>query len=261
MAEEVTALGRGGRGRRPPRAPRLGLILLAALAVVIVLWVVPVLIESIGGLEIELGRPYLAIATFVAFDAVIPVFPSESILHVASGLAAQDELSLGLIILAGGTAATVGDSLLYWISRSIAATYLSAKLERLKRDEKVETVFEVADRSAALLIILGRFVVGVRFAVNATMGVRRYPYPRFLLFSAIGGFGWCAYTCVISYWAGEALGGYPLASILTGVILTTAIVAVLYLVIRRRYDAAAATSPSTSLDGGEPATTPRPSGS
>ena len=73
------------------------------------------------------------------------------------------------------------------------------------------------------------------FAVNATMGITRYPYPRFLLFSVIGGFGWAAYTCVISYWASEALGDYPLLSILTGVVLTTVILAGLYVVLKRRY--------------------------
>ena len=40
--------------------------------------------------------------------------------------------------------------------------------------------------------------------VNATMGITQYPYPRFLLFSIIGGFSWAAYTCAISYWASEA---------------------------------------------------------
>jgi membrane protein DedA with SNARE-associated domain len=81
-------------------------------------------------------------------------------------------------------------------------------------------------------------VVGVRFAVNATMGITQYPYPRFLLFSIIGGFGWAAYTCAISYWASEALSGYPLLSILTGIALTTVILAVLYFVLKRRYQLA-----------------------
>jgi membrane-associated protein len=218
------------------RIPRFRWVLLAALAVVLVLWVVPVLIEAIGSLQIEIDRPYLMIFAFVAFDAVIPLFPSESLLHVASGLAAQGELTLGEIILAAGAGAVVGDSLLYWISRSIARSYLSTQLGRAKKNEKVAVAFDVLGQSAPVLIVLGRFVVGVRFAVNATMGITQYPYPRFLLYSVIGGSGWATYTCVISYWTSEALSGYPLLSILTGIILTTVILAVLYIVLKRRYE-------------------------
>jgi membrane-associated protein len=218
------------------RLPRFRWILAAGLAIVLLLWVVPVLIEAVGGLDIQVERPYLMIFAFVAFDAVIPLFPSESLLHVASGLAAQDELTLGYIIFAAGAGAILGDSLLYWISRSIARSYLSAQLERAQKNEKVAVAFDVLGQSAPLLIVVGRFVVGVRFAVNATMGITQYPYPRFLLFSVIGGFGWAAYTCAISYWASEALSGYPLLSILTGIALTTAILAVLYVALKRRYE-------------------------
>lgn len=220
------------------RVPRVRWILLAVLAVVLLLWVVPVLVEAFGGLEITIDRPYLMIFGFVVFDAIIPIFPSESVLHVASGLAAQDELTLGYIILAAGAGAVIGDSLLYWIARSIASSYLSTQLERAKKNEKVAVAFDVLGQSAPLLIVLGRFVVGVRFAVNATMGITQYPYPRFLLFSVIGGFSWATYTCAISYWASEVLSGYPLLSILTGVALTTVILAALYLLLKRCYELA-----------------------
>lgn len=218
------------------RVPRARWILAGALAVVVLLWVAPLLIEAAGALEITADLPYLMIFAFVTFDAVIPVFPSESLLHVASALAAAGELTLGYIILAAGVGAVLGDSVLYWISRSIARNSFSAQLERAKQNEKVEIAVDVLGQSAPLLIILGRFVVGVRFAVNATMGITQYPYPRFLLYSCIGGFGWAAYTCVISYWTSEALSGYPLISILTGVALTTIILALLYLLMKRRYE-------------------------
>jgi membrane-associated protein len=236
MADVETGVRTGASPAGRSRLPRLRWILLTGLAVVLLLWVVPVLIEAIGSLDIEVDRPYLLIGTFVAFDAVIPIFPSESLLHVASGLAAQDRLTLGYVILVAGAGAVIGDSLLYWISRSIARSALSAQLERAKRNEKVAVAFDVLGQSAPLLIVLGRFVVGVRFAVNATMGITQYPYPRFLFFSVVGGFGWAAYTCAISYWTSEALSGYPLLSIVTGIVLTTVILAVLYVVLKRRYD-------------------------
>jgi membrane protein DedA with SNARE-associated domain len=78
----------------------------------------------------------------------------------------------------------------------------------------------------------------VRFAVNVMMGVSRYPYPKFLLFSVIGGSAWAGYTCVFSFWIGQALKGYPVLSILMSVVVTTAIVALLYFPLKRRYETA-----------------------
>ena len=64
-------------------------------------------------------------------------------------------------------------------------------------------------RSGPLLIACGRFVPGVRFAVNVSMGSTEYPYRRFLLFSAIGGVAWAVYTCLLAYWVGTALADFP----------------------------------------------------
>ena len=53
--------------------------------------------------------------------------------------------------------------------------------------------------TAPALIVFGRFVPGLRFMVNATMGLTRHPYPQFLLWDAIGGMLWASSTCMFSY--------------------------------------------------------------
>lgn len=89
-------------------------------------------------------------------------------------------------------------------------------------------------RSGPLLIAFGRFVPGVRFAVNVSMGLIEYPYLRFLLFSAIGGVAWATYTCVLAYWVSTALADFALASIVISGIVTTVLVAGVYWIDRRR---------------------------
>jgi hypothetical protein len=44
------------------------------------------------------------------------------------------------------------------------------------------------------------------------MGLIEFPNRRFLLFSAIGGALWATYTCLLVYWIGGALAGFPIAS-------------------------------------------------
>jgi membrane protein DedA with SNARE-associated domain len=67
------------------------------------------------------------------------------------------------------------------------------------------------------------------------MGLRKYPYPRFLGLSAIGGVLWAVFTCTLSYSLGEWLSGRPVLSILLSVVVSGAIVFGMVLVLRRRY--------------------------
>jgi membrane-associated protein len=90
-----------------------------------------------------------------------------------------------------------------------------------QKDERVAKGLALLGRSGPLLIACGRFVPGVRFAVNVSMGLIEYPYRRFLLFSAIGGVLWASYTCLLAYWIGTSLADFPLASILISGIVTT----------------------------------------
>ena len=52
---------------------------------------------------------------------MIPIFPGETTLNAASTLAADGELELVWVIVAGALGAVVGDSALYWIARRNSA--------------------------------------------------------------------------------------------------------------------------------------------
>ncbi len=218
-------------------------VLFVAFAALAVLWIAPFVVEGIvegdgiPDLDLEaVSRPYLAIAAFVAFDAVIPIFPSESLLNAASTLASQGQLDLGPIIIAGALGAILGDSALYWLARTVGRQLVGGWVEKGKENPKVATSFRMLGESAPLLIVAGRYVPGMRFAVNASMGIERYSYPRFLLWSSIGGASWAAYTCLLAFWVGTKLGEYPVVSVITSALITTAILALLYRPLKRRWE-------------------------
>ena len=127
-----------------------------------------------------LAHPYVVIFTFVVFDAVIPVFPSESLLTTASNLAAQDGSTIEIwrLVVAGSLGAIIGDSLLYWLSRTVLRRYVAGKVDKAQQNEKVARSMEVMSRTAPTLIVFGRFVPGLRFMVNATMGLTKHRYPE-----------------------------------------------------------------------------------
>jgi membrane protein DedA with SNARE-associated domain len=74
----------------------------------------------------------------------------------------------------------------------------------------------------------------MRFVVNATMGLSRIPYRRFLPWSVISGVLWSTYTSVLAYEIGLALGNFPLASFVISGLVTTVAIAIVFLSVRRR---------------------------
>jgi membrane-associated protein len=218
-----------------------GAIMLAVVGVLVV-WFVNAdeLVADAGGGP----AAYLTIFGLVFADAIVPIFPGETTLNVASVLASQGKLRLELVMLAGALGAVLGDSALYWLART-GPRKLKARLETAsQKDERVEKGLALIGRSGPLLIACGRFVPGVRFAVNVSMGLTEYSYRRFLLFSAIGGTGWAVYTCLLAYWVGTALADFPLASMVISGIVTTILILGVYWIDRRRHPDKAAMPPS-----------------
>jgi membrane-associated protein len=176
---------------------------------------------------------YIAIFLLILGDAVIPIFPGETTLNAGATLAAQGELEIGLVILAGALGAILGDSALFWIARK-ASGRVQPQLEHAQQNKKIRTALDFLDKGAPMLIVGGRYVPGMRFVVNTTMGLADYPYRRFLPWSALGGALWSVYTCLLAYWIGSSLEDYPLASIVISGVVTTVIITALFLFERRR---------------------------
>jgi membrane-associated protein len=186
---------------------------------------------------------YVSIAVLIFLDAVIPIFPGETTLNAAATAAANGKLDLAPIIVMGAVGAILGDSALFWLAR-LFSVKLEPQVTRAKANKQVRMAFDLMDRSPAVLIIGGRYVPGMRFVVNATMGLSDIAYRRFLLWSVISGILWSAYTSILAYEIGLALGDFPLASfVISGLVTTVAITVVFFTVRRNRRRLAAAESP------------------
>ena len=239
----------------------LGAILVGGFALLLAVIVLLQLLEEGDIAEWLAEAPaewaYFLCFALVWFDAVIPIFPGETTLNAASTVAAQgDELELGLVIAAGALGAIVGDSSLFWIARKSAAR-VQGQLDKALENPKVRAGWDALDRSPGLMIVAGRYVPGMRFAVNATMGLSSLPYRRFLPWSVLGGILWSVYTCTLAYKVATTLSGFPLASLVISSLITSAALAAIFLVDRRRRRAAQSADPAISE---EPAVRPSPAG-
>jgi membrane-associated protein len=188
--------------------------------------------NGLGLIAAHAGSSYFGVAALVFLDAVCPVFPGETTLNAASTLAAQGALSIWLVMLAGSVGAVLGDSALYWLAR-LFSDRLAKQVEHAKQNDKVASALELLGDNAAVLLICGRFVPGVRFVVNCTFGIAKLPYRRFLLWSAVGGTIWGVYTCALAYAVGTALADFPLASVIISGLITTVLMGIILWTVRR----------------------------
>jgi membrane-associated protein len=234
--------GQRQRGHRLSHPVVLAVFALAGVLVIVV--VLQVLSGGDGFSTIDQASgywAYLAVFLLVFGDALCALFPGETTLNAASTLAAEGVLNLGLVMLAGAAGAVGGDSALYWIARRNRERF-QPRMDAAMRHEKVAAAMGFIGSSAAMLLVFGRYLPGLRFVVNATLGLAAHPYRHFLLWSAIGGTLWSVYTCGLAYLVGTALAGFPLASVIISGVITTVAIGVVFVVTRRRRSAAETTA-------------------
>lgn len=211
---------------------------IAAAVVVAILCVIAAanyLLTGDGSSLIDPDHPrgaYVWVFVLIALDAVIVIFPGETTLNAAATLAAQDKLELVPIIVMGALGAILGDSTLFWLARRYSRR-IQPQVTRAKANTRVRQALELMDSSAAVLIIGGRYVPGMRFVVNATMGMSTIRYRRFLTWSIVSGILWSVYTTLLAYLIGRALGEFPLASFMISGLVTTVALTAVFLTVRR----------------------------
>lgn len=209
----------------------------------LILTVLVLLLVALVALAPFEGRPapeeaegpwaYVTVFALVLGDAVIPILPGETTLNTASTLAAQGFLELGWVMVAGAAGAVLGDSSLYWIARRNRGR-MERQLTAALANEKVATAMEVIGSSAAALLVFGRYVPGLRFVVNASLGLAGHPYGEFLRWSAVGGVAWSIYICGVAYAVGTALVANPLAAIVVAGLASSVAVVIVFFVVSRR---------------------------
>ncbi|MGQ7313077.1 DedA family protein [Microbacterium arabinogalactanolyticum] len=182
------------------------------------------------------ASPWIALILFAvaAIDGFFPPVPSETVLVAAAAVAGTTGSTSVLVLCAAGAlGAMVGDNIAYGIGRAVGTDRF-----RWMRRPRVASSFDLARRTlsqgGAGLILGARYIPVGRVAVNMTAGALGYPWPRFLLLSAVGGALWAAYSVAIGLLAGQWLKGQPLLSAVIGVVAALAIGIVVDRVAARR---------------------------
>ena len=153
----------------------------------------------------------LVVVIAVLLDVLLPFVPAETIV-VAVGVATAEHgrPALVWVVLAATAGVVAGDLGAYAVgSRSGPAV-----LDRLRRGRRGEALHEwvtaVMRRHSGPLIVLGRYVPGVRSATAFTAGAVGCPARRFTGFTLLGAVLWATQAALLGYLGGTVFASRPL---------------------------------------------------
>ncbi len=160
---------------------------------------------------------YPSVFAVSLLDAVIPVFPSESvIIGSASAWQSIGHPNLFILFVMGAIGAWCGDQTAYFIG-----TRVDVRNIKVFRRPKVLAALDWAEHAlehrGALYIIAARFIPMGRVAVNLTAGALRYPRRRFMAVDAFATSIWAGWGILIGTVAASLLGDNLLLSIAVGI--------------------------------------------
>ena len=147
---------------------------------------------------------YLAVFGLVLLeDFGIPV-PGETVLILAAVYAGAGRLSVWLVGLLGFLGAVVGDNIGFAIGhfggRRLVERYGRYIFLTPERLDRATAFFE---RHGGKIIIVARFVEGLRQANGIIAGISGLHWARFLLFNAIGAALWVGVWTSVGYFSGN----------------------------------------------------------
>lgn len=150
---------------------------------------------------------WLGVFALMVFENATGITPAEVILAFAGWmLIERHSLSPTFIPVAGiyaGLGSAIGASITYWVARRGGRPLVDkfAKFFRINLTY-IEKIEERCRAWGAGMVLVGRFVPGIRPLVSIPAGLVRMPFPKFFIATFTGAYIWC--TILIG--AGYVLG-------------------------------------------------------
>lgn len=150
---------------------------------------------------------YFGVALLMFLENLFPPIPSEVIMPMAGFTAADGDLSISGVLLAGTLGTLAGALFWYFVARSVSEERLQGWLERHGRwltlaPDDLNSAQKRFHRNQRWAIPIGHLVPGIRTLISIPAGLFAVGLVRFVLLTSAGGGAW---TSALGL-AGFALG-------------------------------------------------------
>jgi membrane protein DedA with SNARE-associated domain len=152
---------------------------------------------------------YFTIALLMTIESTFLPLPSEVVIPFAAYKAAQGDLNVFIMILAGTLGALCGSlinySLAYFLGRPLVYKFADSKLGKvfLLSKEKVIHAEDYFKRNGKSSTFIGRLVLGVRHLISIPAGLSKMNLRDFILYTFVGAGLWNIILALIGYFLFE----------------------------------------------------------
>ncbi|MCA9208883.1 MAG: DedA family protein [Planctomycetales bacterium] len=151
---------------------------------------------------------YFGIALLMFLENVFPPLPSEIIMPAAGFAAAENELTLLGVILAGWVGSTVGQLPLFCLGRWVSVERLQGWADRRGRwlgvsSRELRRGDAWFNRHGDKAVLFCRLIPGLRSVISIPAGMSGMNLWRFLIYTSIGAFAWTALLACLGWWLGD----------------------------------------------------------
>ncbi|WP_305785868.1 DedA family protein [Symbioplanes lichenis] len=150
---------------------------------------------------------YLAVAAVIGVESFGVPAPGQTIMVAAAIYSSWGRLDIWAVAAIAFVAAVLGDNIGYWIGvrggrKAVHrfGKYIFITPERLERAEKFFA------RRGNRIVVVARFIDGLRQLNGVIAGITAMPWKAFLLYNAIGAALWVGWWTTIAYLLGPRLG-------------------------------------------------------
>jgi membrane-associated protein len=170
---------------------------------------------ELSHLAIDSPISYLIALLLPAFDAIIPVLPSETaIITLGVATAGSNDPRIAILVALAALGAFLGDNLNYFIGRRLGP-YIDRRVFAGEKGRHRRAWAENAlDNYGARIIVACRFVPGGRTAVTLVCGMIEFRRRTFIAATAVAGVIWACYAFLIGRLGGQTFEDHQWAGLL-----------------------------------------------
>src|SRR5215469_2193604 len=166
--------------------------------------------NSLVHLNVAAALSYVIAVLVPAFDALIPVLPSEAaVITLGVATAVSTDPRIAVLVALAAFGAFAGDNAAYWLGRRFGPAIGRKVFAGDSGARRRSWAEHSLGRFGARIIIVCRFIPGGRTAVTVTCGIVCYPVRKFVAATACAGVIWASYAFFLGRLGGKAFEDRP----------------------------------------------------
>ncbi len=148
---------------------------------------------------------YWTVFLLMAVESTIIPFPSELVIPPAAFKAANGDMNIFLVIIAGSMGAVAGSMINYylakWLGNKLLLKFVNTRLAHLMMIDQaaIEKTERYFLKNGKISTLIGRLIPGIRHLISLPAGLANMKLRDFILFTAIGATAWNIILAMLGY--------------------------------------------------------------